>query len=108
MRLTILAAAALLAAGCATRPKPPPACPAPNPAQEADILFPAVARAFGGGKGSWQIRVESRTTDARGRHVLQLKDIQPATAEPTPGGARATLVLERCTWRVVKLTREPA
>lgn len=99
--------AAITLSGCATRPKPPAVCPQLDPGKEADIIFPLLQKEFGYLREGYTAKVVSRRLDKRGDTTLQLDSILSSTATDSTGGKRLTLVVQKCTLKVLS-ARRPA
>lgn len=107
MRTLLLAGLAGLAlSACATKPKQVAIGCAPlSPSAEADVIFPTVAKTFGKQAQGYIVLVDSRATDTRGDIILQLKGIAPAPNDPPVAGERLTVVVQRCTHKVLRVSR---
>lgn len=91
--------------GCASRPKPPAVCPQLDPGKEADIIFPLLQKEFGYLREGYTAKVVSRRLDERGDTILQLDWILSSTATDSVGSKRLTLVIQKCTLKVLSVRR---
>jgi len=97
--------AVLILGGCATRPKPPAACPQLDPGKEADIIFPLLQKEFGYLREGHTAKVVARSIDKHGDTTLQLGSIMSSTATDGIGGERLTIVVQKCTLKVLSARR---
>ncbi len=91
--------------GCASRPKAPAACPQLDPGKEADIIFPLLQKEFGYLREGYTAKVVSRRLDERGDTILQLDSILSSAATDSVGAKRLTLVIQKCSLKVVGVRR---
>jgi len=97
--------AVITLSGCVTRPSPPAVCPQLDPGKEADIIFPLLQKEFGHLREGYTAKVVSRNLDKLGDTTLQLDSILSSSATDSIGGKRLTLVVQKCTLKVLSVRR---